>query len=111
MSETPSTYTCDVCGYQAAERDLVVEHLRTAHGITDTAEVGSVAQHDGLLILRSGDSETVIDLAAWVREHLGKRRRSEVHSALLKIGATIDLLSDAEYAALDALRQALEVDL
>lgn len=74
MSATAATYTCDECGYQAAERDLVVEHLRTAHGITDTAEVGSVTQQAGLLILRSGDHETVIDLDAWAREHLGESR-------------------------------------
>jgi len=48
----PITYTCDECGYQAAERDLVVEHLRIAHGITDAGEVGSVEQRGGLLILR-----------------------------------------------------------
>lgn len=70
MSATDATYTCDECGYQAAECDLVVEHLRTAHGITDTAEVGSVTQQDGMLILRSGADETVIDLAGWAREHL-----------------------------------------
>lgn len=71
MSEQPTTYTCDECGYQAAELALVVEHLRVAHGITDAGEVGSIAQEAGRLILRSGASETVIDLAAWVREHLG----------------------------------------
>lgn len=70
MSEQPSTYTCDECGYQAEELALVVEHLRVAHGITDVGEVGSIAQHEGRLILRSGASETVIDLAAWLREHL-----------------------------------------
>jgi hypothetical protein len=78
MSEPAATYTCDECGYQAAECDLVVEHLRTAHGITDTAEVGSVAQQDGMLILRSGDRETVIDLAAWVREHLAESQPAGV---------------------------------
>jgi len=77
MSEQPTTYTCDECGYQAAERDLVVEHLRTAHGITDAGEVGSIAQEAGRLILRSGASETVIDLAAWVREHLGESQPTE----------------------------------
>ena len=67
MSEQTATYTCDECGYQAAELALVVEHLRTEHGITDTAEVGSVTQQDGRLILHSGDRETVIDLDAWPR--------------------------------------------
>lgn len=72
MSAAAAIYTCDECGYQAEERDLVAAHLRTAHGIIDTAEVGSVTQEAGLLILRSGDHETVIDLAAWVRERLGE---------------------------------------
>lgn len=66
-----ATYTCDVCGYQAPERALVLAHLHSAHGITDAGEVGSIEQHDGQLTLRSGEHETVIDLAAWVREHLG----------------------------------------
>jgi len=66
-----ATYTCDLCGYQATDRALVIEHMRTAHGITDAGEVGSIEQHAGQLILRSGEHETVIDLAAWVREHLG----------------------------------------
>lgn len=79
MSETPATYICDECGYQAAERDLVIEHLCAAHGITATEEVGSVAQHAGLLTLRSGDHETVIDLAAWLREHLGPQTEEHPH--------------------------------
>ena len=72
MSEQPATYTCDECGYQAGELALVVAHLRTEHGITDPAEVGSVTQQAGRLILRSGDRETIIDLDAWVREHLAE---------------------------------------
>jgi hypothetical protein len=71
MSEQPSTYTCDECGYQAAELALVAAHLRTAHGITDAAEVGRLTQQDGQLILRSGDHETVFDLADWLADGLG----------------------------------------
>jgi hypothetical protein len=71
MSEQPSTYTCDECGYQAAELALVVAHLRTAHGITAAAEVGRLTQQDGQLILRSGDRETIIDLAAGLADGLG----------------------------------------
>ncbi len=78
MSERPATYTCDECGYQAGELALVVEHLRTEHGITDAGEVGSVAQKDGLLILRSGDRETVIDLTAWLCEHLAESQPTGV---------------------------------
>lgn len=70
MSAQPRTYTCDVCGYQAAELALVVEHLRVEHGITDTAEVGSIEQAEGRLVLRSGDQVTEIDLAAWLRDQL-----------------------------------------
>lgn len=110
MSETPATYICDECGYQAAARALVIERLRTAHGITATEEVGSFTQRNGLLTLRSGDHETVIDLAAWARKQLCAGQRTELHSALLKIDATVDLLTDAEYAALAALRQELEAD-
>lgn len=68
MSEP--TYTCDECGYQAAELALVIEHLRVAHGITDAAEVGALTQQDGILTLRSGDRVTVIDLEEWLRRAL-----------------------------------------
>ena len=72
MSEQPAaTYTCDECGYQAAELALVIEHLRTAHGITETAEVGRLTQREGLLRLRGGDRETIVDLDAWLAEVLG----------------------------------------
>ena len=84
MSEQTATYTCDECGYQAAELALVVEHLRTEHGITDTAEVGSVTQQDGRLILHSGDRETVIDLDAWGVEHLAESQPA------YEIGQTFD---------------------
>lgn len=71
MSEQPVSYTCDVCGFQAGELAMVVEHLRVEHGITDTAEVGSIAQADGRLVLRSGDDVTEIDLATWLSDQLG----------------------------------------
>jgi hypothetical protein len=73
MSDPAATYTCDACGYQAAELALVVEHLRDAHGISDVGEVGSVTQRNGLLILRSGDRETIIDLDTWLHQLLSGR--------------------------------------
>ncbi len=95
MSATAATYTCDECGYQAAERALVIAHLRVAHGITDTAEVGSVTQQAGMLILRSDDHETVIDLDAWLREHL---------PGLVADGAPVATPSDPKRATTEGMK-------
>ena len=66
-------YTCDLCGFQSEDRAAVLAHVRRAHGVTDPVEVGAVDQADGLLTLRQGDQETVIDLAAWLAEALAGR--------------------------------------
>lgn len=68
MAET--TYVCELCGYQAADRDTIIAHLHTEHGVTDAAEVGALLQQDGILTLRSGDDVTVIDLEEWLRRAL-----------------------------------------
>ena len=66
-------YTCDLCGFQSEDRAAVLAHVRREHGVTDPVEVGAVDQADGLLTLRQGDQETVIDLAAWLAEALAGR--------------------------------------
>lgn len=53
---------------------LSAEHQRVAHGITATEEVGAIEQRAGLLILRSGDHETVIDLDTWLHQVLSELR-------------------------------------
>ena len=62
---TPS-YVCDLCGFQSEDRAAVLAHVAREHGVTDPVEVGAVDQAGGLLTLRQGDRETVIDLAAWL---------------------------------------------
>lgn len=69
-----ATYTCDECGYQAAEQAPVVEHLRVAHGITDAREVGAIEQRNGLLILHRGERQTLIDLDTWLPQVLSELR-------------------------------------
>lgn len=68
MAET--TYICDLCGHQAADRAAISKHLLAEHGISDTAEVGALTQQDGILTLRSGDDVTVIDLEEWLHDAL-----------------------------------------
>lgn len=68
MAET--TYVCELCSYQAADRATITAHLLAEHDISDTAEVDALLQQDGILTLRSGDDVTVIDLEEWLRRAL-----------------------------------------
>ncbi|OQA43734.1 MAG: hypothetical protein BWY52_01783 [Chloroflexi bacterium ADurb.Bin325] len=61
-----ASYICDLCGWQSNNRAALISHLRDEHGVNDPAETGSMTQTDGLLILRSGDNVTAIDLDAWL---------------------------------------------
>jgi len=63
-------YICDLCGFQSDDRAAILAHLRDAHQVDDPAELGSLNQDDGLLILRSGNQVTTIDLDAWLRGQL-----------------------------------------
>jgi hypothetical protein len=65
-------YVCDMCGFQSPDLQVVKDHLQAAHGVDDTGEVGSFKQDEGLLTLTSGGETTVIDLEAWLRDHLGE---------------------------------------
>lgn len=70
---TAPSYTCDLCGFQSKDRAAVLAHVTREHGVTDPVEVGAVDQADGLLTLRQGDQETVIDLGAWLADALAGR--------------------------------------
>jgi hypothetical protein len=77
-----ASYVCDECGYQSDNRDDVLIHAITEHGITDAGEVGSVEQIDGRLILRSGGETTTIDLDAWLADVLaGAELAARAHIA------------------------------
>ncbi len=59
-----ASYVCDLCGWQSDDRAATVAHLRDAHQVNAPADVGSLEQDDGLLILRDQNGATVIDLDA-----------------------------------------------
>jgi len=61
-----ATYVCDLCGFQSDDRAALLSHLRDEHQVNDPAELGSLEQDDGLLILRDQDGARAIDLAAWL---------------------------------------------
>lgn len=65
-----TNFVCDLCGFQSEDRAAALAHVAGQHGIADPVEVGQVDQQDGRLYLRSGDSETVIDLDQWLAETL-----------------------------------------
>lgn len=67
-----TTYVCDLCGWQSDDQTEVKDHMRAAHGVevANAAIVGSLEQDDGLLILRSGDQVTALDLDAWLGAQL-----------------------------------------
>lgn len=65
-----ATYVCDLCGFQSDDRAAILSHVRDEHQVNDPAELGSVTQEDGRLILRSGADVTAVDLDAWLGAQL-----------------------------------------
>ena len=61
-----ASYVCDLCGWQSDDRAATLSHMRAAHQVEDAGPVGSLEQDVGLLILRSGDQVTALDLDAWL---------------------------------------------
>ena len=57
-------HTCDVCFGQFPP-DKIAEHMREAHGITETEVVGYVKQEDGILTLEDATGKMVVDLTQW----------------------------------------------
>jgi hypothetical protein len=78
-----TTYVCDLCGFQSEERAALLSHLRDEHQVEDAGPVGSLEQDDGLLILRSGDQVTTIDLDAWQGAQLTARTTATVDTLTL----------------------------
>jgi len=60
------SYVCDFCGWQSDDRAATVAHLRDAHQVNAPADVGSIEQDAGLLILRDQNGATALDLSAEV---------------------------------------------
>ena len=61
-----NTYVCDLCGFQADQREAIHDHLKTAHQVTEPGEVGSLQQDGRNLTLKNGDDVTVIPLDTWL---------------------------------------------
>jgi len=57
-------HTCDVCFGQFPP-DKIAEHMREAHGITDTEVVGYVKQEKGILTMEDATGKMVVDLEQW----------------------------------------------
>lgn len=61
-----ANYVCDLCGFQSEDRAAILAHFASKHPASEPAEVGSMTQEDGRLILRSGADVTAVDLDAWL---------------------------------------------
>lgn len=59
-----------LCSFQSDDRAALLHHLHDAHQVNAPAELGSLTQDAGLLILRNGDQVTAVDLDAWLRAQL-----------------------------------------
>jgi len=65
-----ANYVCDLCGFQSEDRAAILAHFASEHPASEPAEVGSMTQEDGRLILRSGADVTAVDLDAWLGAQL-----------------------------------------